>query len=71
MTERENLPTADKAWNNWSTSVAIGDIDADGDLDAVVSSNGGQNGNEIWLNNGTGNFTHQKVLSFTYSCSLH
>jgi len=38
-----------------SYSVALGDIDGDGDLD-VVSANSDQ-GNRIYLNDGQGNFT--------------
>jgi hypothetical protein len=45
--------------NNNSNSVALGDIDDNGDIDAVVA-NGGYNGAqdvEIWFNDGKGNFT--------------
>ncbi|MCA8967993.1 MAG: VCBS repeat-containing protein, partial [Planctomycetes bacterium] len=37
-----------------SQGVALGDVDGDGDIDAVVANNGA---NEIWLNNGSGQFT--------------
>jgi hypothetical protein len=45
-----------------SSAVALGDIDGDGDVDAVVSNYHTANGtsfkpNEIWLNDGHGNFT--------------
>jgi uncharacterized protein (TIGR02145 family) len=45
--------------NGTSNSVALGDIDGDGDLDAVVA-NGSYNSDqdvEIWINDGNGNFT--------------
>lgn len=37
-----------------STAVALGDLDGDGDLDAVVGNNGRD---ELWLNDGVGHFT--------------
>ena len=39
-----------------SWSVALGDIDDDGDLDAIVA-NWDNNPNAIWINDGTGSFT--------------
>jgi hypothetical protein len=39
-----------------TTALALGDVDADGDLDALVAHWIGY-GNEVWLNDGTGVFT--------------
>ncbi len=39
--------------NNRSLSVAIGDLNGDGHLDAVVANDGGQP-NTVWTNDGTG-----------------
>ena len=38
-----------------STSVALGDVDGDGDLDAFVGNTG--EANRVWINNGAGNFS--------------
>ncbi len=43
--------------DGWNTSAALGDIDGDADIDAVVSANSGSTGNTIWLNDGRGRFT--------------
>ncbi len=43
------------AGNSDSTGVAIGDLDHDGDMDAFVTNQSGQP-NEVWLNDGNGNF---------------
>jgi len=44
-----------------AAGVALGDMDEDGDLDAVILDAGGQNGtraqSHIWFNDGNGNFT--------------
>jgi hypothetical protein len=39
-----------------TTSVALGDLDGDGDLD-LVDGNVGAQGNRVWTNDGTGQFT--------------
>jgi hypothetical protein len=38
-----------------STAVALGDVDGDGDLDALVTNNWDQ-ADKVWLNDGTGTF---------------
>jgi hypothetical protein len=42
-----------------STAIALGDIDGDGDLDALVTNNGLMSGqpNQLLTNDGTGHFT--------------
>ena len=45
------------------TDIALGDMDNDGDLDAVVTKDGEGEPNKVWLNNGSGNFT-DSGLSF-------
>ncbi|HIC23556.1 MAG TPA: VCBS repeat-containing protein, partial [Planctomycetes bacterium] len=39
-----------------SHNVALGDLDADGDIDAFIANKNGQ-GNTVWINDGYGNFT--------------
>ena len=54
-----------------SRDVALGDLDGDGDLDAVVANSGA--GNRVWLNDGTGFFTdsgQSMGLSNTYGVAL-
>ena len=41
--------------NHFSLGVTLGDVDGDGDLDALVASFG--QGNRVWLGDGSGNFT--------------
>ena len=41
--------------NSYSYSVALGDLDGDGDLDAWVA-NGSNQANRVWINDGLGNF---------------
>jgi hypothetical protein len=41
--------------NSASTSVSLGDVDGDGDLDAFVANF--WDSNKVWLNNGSGTFT--------------
>ena len=50
------LPTAAKLLgNSYSLSVDLGDLDNDGDLDAFVTNV--NQGDKVWLNNGSGTFT--------------
>jgi len=55
--------------SSYSTSVKLGDLDGDGDMDAAVAnpSRPVSQNNEIWLNDGKGNFTMkpQKLGSST------
>ena len=39
-----------------SDAAALGDMDADGDLDVFIVTSGNNRGNKIWLNDGTGIF---------------
>lgn len=51
----EYLTTATRG--NWSRDVALGDVDGDGDLDAVVTQSGsGTQEHILWLNDGQANF---------------
>ena len=43
--------------NGLSTDVELGDLDGDGDMDAIVTNNDGTYNNEIWINDGKGVFT--------------
>lgn len=51
-------------------AVALGDLDGDGDLDAVVSNSDAATGNRIWLNDGSGALTPGATLSNYQSTSL-
>jgi hypothetical protein len=52
--------------NAHSRSVALGDLDADGDLDAFVANSSGH-ANTVWLNDGTGTFVQSQSLGSAYS----
>ncbi|HHP7242329.1 MAG TPA: FG-GAP-like repeat-containing protein, partial [Cyclobacteriaceae bacterium] len=41
---------------SYPSEVELGDIDGDGDIDAVFATSGGSN--DIWFNDGAGNLTH-------------
>ncbi|MFT4740399.1 MAG: hypothetical protein ACI9L9_001181 [Marivirga sp.] len=45
-----------------SRGVALADFDGDDDLDAVVARNG--SGSLVWINNGSGSFSNEQVLSW-------
>jgi len=45
-----------KSTNDDSVSVALGDIDGDGDLDALVGNNASQP-DKLWINDGSGHFS--------------
>ncbi|MCW5844364.1 MAG: VCBS repeat-containing protein [Caldilinea sp.] len=45
-----------------SMGVALGDLDGDGDLDAVVANARGGLASEVWLNNGAGTFHRSQFL---------
>jgi len=45
-----------------SEDIVLGDLDGDGDLDAVVSSLGGTPNSSIWINNGAGMFEQGQIF---------
>ena len=59
--------------NSFSMSVALGDLDSDGDLDAMVA-NGSYDGpqpNTVWTNDGSGTFTNSgQALGNSFSNSV-
>jgi len=52
----------------FSTGVALGDLDHDGDVDAFVTNNG--EANRVWLNNGNGTFSSGGSLGSSYSTGV-
>ena len=57
--------------NNKSMSVALGDLDGDGDLDAVVANTSEDQPNTVWTNDGTGTFTNSgKAVGSSWSSSV-
>jgi hypothetical protein len=57
-------PTTPSFGAQYSWGIALGDLDSDGDLDAVVANFSGQ-AETVWLNNGSGSFTaHPSTPSF-------
>ncbi|MBC8504278.1 MAG: SUMF1/EgtB/PvdO family nonheme iron enzyme [Chloroflexi bacterium] len=58
--------------NGRSWDVALGDLDADGDLDAFVANGSlGQERNAVWLNDGQGNFSiKEQHLEFGMGVAL-
>ncbi|CAG0935748.1 hypothetical protein TFLX_04598 [Thermoflexales bacterium] len=58
-------PTTPSFGASNSTAIALGDIDGDGDLDAIVANYFPDQPETVWLNNGTGVFTpHPSTPSF-------
>ena len=43
--------------NSHSWAVALGDLDGDGDLDAMVANSSSNQFNSVWINDGNGTFT--------------
>ncbi|HYI08637.1 MAG TPA: FG-GAP-like repeat-containing protein, partial [Thermoanaerobaculia bacterium] len=64
-------PIAPEFGDGWSSDVTLGDLDGDGDLDAVVANEENAADPEtVWLNDGTGTFTaHPAISSFGESQS--
>ncbi len=57
-------PTTPSFGAGYSMAVALGDLDGDGDLDALVANYFGE-AETVWLNNGTGGFSaHPTMPSF-------
>ena len=50
----------------YSYDVDLADFDGDGDLDAFFANYHGQS-NRVWMNNGSGSFTHTQNLGNRYS----
>ena len=46
--------------NQFSRAVALGDLDGDGDLDALVGNCGWSEPDTVWINDGTGSFTNSE-----------
>jgi hypothetical protein len=59
------IDSGQRLGNLASSEVALGDIDGDGDIDAIIANlhdlAGNDQPNEIWLNDGKGNFTNGGV----------
>jgi hypothetical protein len=53
--------------NGNHTGVDLGDVDGDGDMDALVTFNYGTAGNRIWLNDGHANFSQGQQVSMSFS----
>ncbi len=70
--DSEQALTAVGADGNWSNDVALGDLDNDGDQDALVAQGSGGNAesNVIWLNDGTGTFTQGALMGAGESTSV-
>ncbi len=71
------LPIGSAASNQLVNHLAFGDVDNDGDLDAIVAMQdmfGVNGGNEIWLNDGLGVFTQTgtptEATDCTYSVAI-
>lgn len=53
--------------NGNHTGADLGDLDGDGDIDALVTFNYGAAGNKIWLNDGNASFTAGQTISMDFS----
>ncbi len=53
--------------NSVSNAVALGDVDGDGDMDAVAATSSGHN--DVWINDGSGNFSAGAQVLGSYSAT--
>ena len=63
------LDSGQRLGDSWSISVRLGDLDADGDLDALVANYGSVH-DRVWLNDGKGGFAPGMALDKATSTSV-